>query len=59
MEWLQQIAKEYGLFTALVAYVLWDSRQREIRYIKVIDTLSDEIKKDLGVLKLKLEEWIK
>jgi hypothetical protein len=39
-----QIAKEHGLFVALVAYVLWDGRQREQRLLRVIDTLSDDVK---------------
>lgn len=34
MEWLIEIGKEYGLFVALVVYVLYDSRQRENRYIE-------------------------
>jgi hypothetical protein len=34
VEWLVEIAKEYGLFVALVIYVLYDSKQREDRYIQ-------------------------
>lgn len=44
MEWLLQVSKEYGPFVALVAYVLWDSRQREHKYLAVIQTLSEEVK---------------
>lgn len=44
MDWLINIAKEYGLFVALVVYVLWDSRQRELKYLVVIQTLSEEVK---------------
>lgn len=44
MDWLIQIAKDYGLFVALVVYVLWDSRQRELKYLVVIQTLSEEVK---------------
>ncbi|BAU27644.1 hypothetical protein DFP93_102108 [Aneurinibacillus soli] len=56
-EWLFKIAKEYGLFVALVVYVLWDSRQRETRLIGIIDKLSDsfqEIKNDIELIKDKL-----
>lgn len=51
------IAKEYGLFVALVAYVLFDSRQRENRYvlreqkyIGIIESIKG-IKKDLQDIK--------
>jgi Flp pilus assembly pilin Flp len=47
MDWLLQVAKEYGLFAALVCYVIWDSRQREHKYIAVIQTLSIEVKERL------------
>jgi hypothetical protein len=62
MEWLANVAKEYGLFVALVTYVLWDSRQREQKYINVIEKLSDsfrEIKADVTVIKQKIERWAK
>jgi ParB-like chromosome segregation protein Spo0J len=57
MEWLLEVAKEYGVTVALVAYVLWDSRGREQRYISIIDKLSDsfqEMKKDLEQIKNRL-----
>lgn len=41
------IAKEYGLFVALVVYVLYTNRERENRYIDVIKTLSEEVKERL------------
>jgi Flp pilus assembly pilin Flp len=44
MDWLWQVGKEYGAFAALVAYVLWDSKQREHKYLAVIQTLSEEVK---------------
>lgn len=47
MDFLLQIAKEYGLFVALVAFVLWDSRNREHKLIEIIHTLSDEVKERL------------
>jgi hypothetical protein len=54
MDWLVEIGKEYGLFVALVVYVLWANQKREERYIAIIDTLSAEIKDDLAVIKNKL-----
>lgn len=57
MDWLVTLAKEYSLFVALVAYVLYDSRQRENRYIlreqkyiKIIGSI-ESIKKDLQDIK--------
>jgi hypothetical protein len=54
MEWITEIGKEYGLFVALVVYVLWANQKREERYIQIIDTLSEEIKGDLALIKNKL-----
>lgn len=54
MEWLTQIVKEYGLFAGLVAYVLYDSRQREHKYLAVIQTLSEEVKDRLTKIEAKL-----
>ena len=54
MEWLVEIGKEYGLFVALVVYVLFENKKREERYIAIIDTLSEEIKSDLAVIKNKI-----
>ena len=51
MDWLLQIAQEYGLFVCLVVYVLWANQKREERYIAIIDTLSEEIKGDLAEIK--------
>ena len=51
MDWLIEIGKEYGLFVALVVYVLYENKRREERYIAIIDTLSEEIKTDLAVIK--------
>lgn len=61
---LFQIVEKYGLFVALVVYVLWDQRRRESvwiereeKYIGVIDKLSDSfdaIKKDVDSIKTKL-----
>lgn len=62
MDWLAQIAKEYSLFVALVAYVLWDGRNREIRYLQIIDKLSDsyqELKKDVEQIKQKIGIGVK
>lgn len=63
------IAKEYGLFVALVCWVLWyfdklikamraDHNKRESRYIGIIDRLSEsfvELKKDVEEIK----HWIR
>jgi hypothetical protein len=54
MEWLTEIGKEYGLFVALVVYVLWENQKREERYIQIIDSLSEEIKGDLAIIKNKI-----
>jgi hypothetical protein len=51
VDWLIEIGKEYGLFVALVVYVLYENKRREERYIAIIDTLSEEIKTDLAVIK--------
>jgi hypothetical protein len=51
VDWIIEIGKEYGLFVALVVYVLWANQKREERYIAIIDTLSEEIKTDLAVIK--------
>jgi hypothetical protein len=51
MDWLLDIGKEYGLFVALVVYVLWANQKREEKYITIIDTLSKEIKDDLAIIK--------
>ena len=54
MDWLVEIGREYGLFVALVVYVLWANQKREERYIAIIDALSEEIKGDLAIIKSKL-----
>jgi hypothetical protein len=51
VDWLIEIGKEYGLFVALVVYVLYENKRREERYIAIIDTLSEEIKGDLAIIK--------
>ncbi len=55
LEWLVEIGKEYGLFVALVVYVLWANQKREERYIEIINRLSEEIKIDL--VKIKEKMW--
>lgn len=55
MEWVTQIAQEYGLFVALVVYNLWANQKREERYIMIINTLSEEIKGDLADIKKKID----
>jgi hypothetical protein len=55
MEWVTQIAQEYGLFVALVVYNLWANQKREEKYIMIINTLSEEIKGDLADIKKKID----
>lgn len=47
MDFLVNVAKEYGLFVALVVYVMWANRERELKYLDVIKTLSEEVKERL------------
>lgn len=47
MEYLFTVAKDYGLFVALVVYNFWQNQQRESRYLAVIETLSVEVKERL------------
>lgn len=49
-----KIAEQYGLFVALSVYVIWDSRQREGRYISIIATLSEEIRERLSKIEQRL-----
>ncbi len=54
-----QIVEQYGLFVALVIYVLWQNQKREERYIAVIERLSrafEALKKDVSEIKGKLFE---
>jgi hypothetical protein len=53
VEWTE-IADKYGLFVTLVVYVLWTNYKRESRYIKVIETLSDDVKDRLTKIEVKL-----
>ncbi len=54
MDWLWDLGKEYGLFVMLVGYVLWDTRGREIRYLAIIQTLSEEVKDRLVKIETKV-----
>lgn len=54
MDWLLTVAKEYGLFVALVVYVLWSNREREQKYLIVIQTLSEEVKDRLTKIESRL-----
>lgn len=56
MDFLSKVAADYGLFVALVTYILWffdkllkqnrsENSVREARYISVIDKLSDSFSK--------------
>ena len=55
LTFLSQAASDYGLFVALVIYTLYESRRRELlsakredKYIKIVNTLSDDIKEKLA-----------
>ncbi len=59
MEIILEIAKSYGPFVALVAYVLWQNQRREEKYISVIERLSkafESLKKDISDIKQKVYE---
>ena len=47
LDLLLGVAKQYGLFVALVVYVLWENSKRENKYINIIKTLSEEVKERL------------
>lgn len=54
MDFITQVADKYGLTVALVAFVIWDGRNRELRYLAIIDKLSDsfqELKRDFQEFK--------
>jgi Flp pilus assembly pilin Flp len=53
VEWVE-IADKYGLFVALVVYVLITNWKRENRYISVIETLSDDVKERLTKIEIRL-----
>lgn len=59
---IQKLATQYGLFVALVVYVIWDSRLREVKYIRIIDDLSrkfgviTDIKKEVYYIKRSIEK---
>jgi hypothetical protein len=44
MDIFLQLAKEHGLFIALVAYVIWDKHVTIQKYLTIIHTLSEEVK---------------
>jgi hypothetical protein len=54
LEWLLEIAKEYGFSVTLVVYVLWSNREREMKYISVIQTLSEDVKERLTKIEVRL-----
>jgi hypothetical protein len=58
VEWLLGVAREYGAFVALVAWVLYDSRQREQRYLSVIETLSEEVKERLAKIEIMIKKKV-
>lgn len=55
---LKEIASVYGLpfalFIGLLIYVLYKNDQRENRYLKVIETLSEDVKERLMQLEAKI-----
>ena len=62
------LVEQYGLFVALVAWILWyfqktiddvkkENQEREMRYISIIDKLGDsfqELKNEVTLIKKKL-----
>jgi hypothetical protein len=61
MDWFLQIAKEYGIFAGIMLLALYkydklvqkvqtDAKEREDKYLIVIQTLSDEVKERLSKL---------
>lgn len=51
---LMDIAKQYGLFVALVVYTLWENNKREQRYIQIIEKLTDafsDLRRDVEAIK--------
>lgn len=54
MQFLMETAKTYGLFVALVCWVLYENKQRETRYLNVIETLTEEVKERLRVIEQKM-----
>lgn len=57
MDIILEVAKSYGLFVALVVYVLWQNQKREERYIGVIEKLSksfEQLKRDVVDIKNKI-----
>jgi|GraSoiStandDraft_51_1057287.scaffolds.fasta_scaffold1666055_2 Flp pilus assembly pilin Flp len=58
MEFLVGVAKEYGLFVALVCFVLWTNWVRENRYINIIQTLSEEVKERLTKIEIQIKKHL-
>jgi Flp pilus assembly pilin Flp len=52
------VAKEYGLFVALVCFVLWTNWVRENRYINIIQTLSEEVKERLTKIEIQIKKHL-
>jgi hypothetical protein len=59
METLTNLADKYGLFVALVVFVLWSNYRRENKYIEreekyigVIQMLSEEVKERLAKIEI-------
>jgi hypothetical protein len=54
-----QIVEQYGLFVALVIYVLYSNQRREERYIQIIEKLGksfEQLKRDIHDIKSKIFE---
>jgi Flp pilus assembly pilin Flp len=58
MDFILKLAKDYGLFVALVAYVLLTNRERENRYIDIIQTLSEEVKERLTKIEVQIKKHL-
>jgi Flp pilus assembly pilin Flp len=62
MDIFMSLAKEYGLFVSLVAWVLWSNQKREEKYIareekyiEIVQTLSEEVKERLTKIETTLK----
>lgn len=44
MDWLFEIGRQYGVTAMIVAFMIWDGRSREQKYIAIIATLTEDVK---------------
>lgn len=59
MEWLLGVVEQYGYTAALVCFIIWDSRNREGRYISIIEKQAksqEAIKRDIEFIKVYMRD---